>query len=279
MRIFISWSGEASKQVAQALSDWLPDVLQHVRPFMSAADLQPGTRWGPELSRELEQIDFGVCCMTPDNLQRPWIMYEAGALSKKVATGQVVPYLFRVGPSNLEGPLTQFQSVAADREGTLRLVDSIHAGMASNSLTAERLGRAFERWWPSLEAKLAEIAAQPASPPAPELSDKEILKELLLTVRNLQRTPVPMSVALSEYALSAKKRGRLGGLGDNPAEPLYRMLDILQDAVQNSYLIAQYPEFRDLSDVDVVRTFNGMARNKQLEIVSVVDHFASTVKS
>src|SRR3954469_20494730 len=83
-RVFISWSGDTSRQVAEALKDWLPEVIEGIEPWLSTQDLTAGMRWGSELASQLERTDFGVICLTPDNLQAPWILFEAGALAKAV---------------------------------------------------------------------------------------------------------------------------------------------------------------------------------------------------
>src|SRR5215813_14335412 len=89
MKVFISWSGERSKQLAEAIREWLPNVLQFVKPYFTPADIEKGARWASEISKELEQSKIGIIAMTEENLTSPWIMFEAGAISKVVEEGPV----------------------------------------------------------------------------------------------------------------------------------------------------------------------------------------------
>src|SRR4051812_34315853 len=81
MLVFLSWSGQRSKAVAEELERWLRQVIQTVEPWIST-DIDKGLRWGPELSDRLEGSKIGIICLTKDNLDTRWILFEAGALSK-----------------------------------------------------------------------------------------------------------------------------------------------------------------------------------------------------
>jgi TIR domain len=60
MKVFISWSGERSQILAQALREWLPMVLQSVDPWLSQADIEAGERWAEKIAKELEGCNFGI---------------------------------------------------------------------------------------------------------------------------------------------------------------------------------------------------------------------------
>src|SRR5438045_9691418 len=83
MRVFICWSGERSRAVAEALYEWLPLVLQRVEPWMSTNNIEKGSQWRSGLALELENARVGVICLTPENLKSTWLHFEAGALAKK----------------------------------------------------------------------------------------------------------------------------------------------------------------------------------------------------
>src|SRR5690349_15568152 len=99
MEIFISWSGTKSLEVARTLRQWLPRVLQPSKPWMSETDLEKGIRWGTEIGTKLEQMKFGIICLTSENLDSRWINFEAGAISKTVEKTFVCTYLIDLKPT------------------------------------------------------------------------------------------------------------------------------------------------------------------------------------
>ena len=109
MKVFLSWSGETSHRVAIALHRWLPHMLHHIKPFLSSSDIKKGDRWSDALAVELQNAKYSIICVTPYNVNKPWMNFEAGALSKIVGSSFVAPFLFRLDRSGLKGPLLQFQ--------------------------------------------------------------------------------------------------------------------------------------------------------------------------
>lgn len=184
MKVFISWSGDRSRAVAEALRYWLPKVIQAVQPWMSANDIEKGSRWRTGISTELEQSSIGIICLTPENLASPWIHFEAGALSKQQQNTYVCTYLYKVDPVDVRDPLAQFQTTKAEREDTRKLLQSINNARSVEKLSENELNEQFDVWWPKLESRLQSIpATQEAAQPT--RSEKDILEEILRLVRSL----------------------------------------------------------------------------------------------
>lgn len=152
MKIFLSWSGNESKQLAAIFKEWLPNVLQFVEPYMSAKDISLGERWNNSITGNLHESSFGLIFVTPTNINAPWINYEAGALSKTFDS-KVVPILYNADVMILnEGPLKQFQSAKnLEKESIYSLLQSINNANNELKLEEQRLEKAFDMWWKELE--------------------------------------------------------------------------------------------------------------------------------
>lgn len=157
MNLFISWSGPSSQRIAEELSRWIPTVVQAVRPWMSSEDLRAGSRWLTDLAQQLDQADFGILCVTALNLEAPWLLFEAGALSKSLREGCVVPYLIDCHPSQVRGPLAQFQLVSADEKGTRRLIEAIAERDVDCRTRPGAVHEAFTASWPRLASALENV--------------------------------------------------------------------------------------------------------------------------
>lgn len=194
MKIFISWSGSESLKLAKILRDWIPNVIQAVTPYVSAEDIDKGTRWAADISKELDDSLYGIICLTKSNISAPWINFEAGALSKKVDKSKVSPFLFKIKPSEVTGPILQFQHTRSDdKEDILKLMSSINK--QGEFLTEERLNSSFEQWWPMLERELSGVADLESEPkettkPSKQTSNAEIqnLSHIIENLLDISRT-------------------------------------------------------------------------------------------
>ena len=81
MRIFLCWSGERSRVVANALRRWLPTVLEDVQTWMSEKDIAAGRVWDLALMNVLRESRIGLVVATPENSSAPWLNFESGALA------------------------------------------------------------------------------------------------------------------------------------------------------------------------------------------------------
>jgi signal transduction histidine kinase len=149
---------------------------------MSAADVEKGARWSADLAYQLNETKVGVICLTPENLQAPWVLFEAGALSKKLDRSVVCPYLFGLEAAGVSGPLVQFQAAKADKEDTRQLVHTINRTLTARRLPVAQIDRAFDKWWPDLESRLKGIPNLSSAKLA-RRSERDILEEMLELVR------------------------------------------------------------------------------------------------
>lgn len=183
MKVFISWSGERSQTLAQALRDWLPMVLHYAEPWLSHSDIEAGERWANVVAKELETTKFGIICITRDNIASPWILFEAGALAKSMQEGRVIPLLLDIEFKDIAGPLAQFQAKKVEKSGVSDVVTSINQ-FSDAKLADTRLALQFETLWPALEKKVEEIPHS-SSPVRQNRPQHEILEELVSSVRGL----------------------------------------------------------------------------------------------
>ncbi len=193
MNVFISWSGDTSHRVAKVLRDWIPSVIQAVEPYVSSEDIDKGTRWSSDIATELDKSSYGIICLTKQNIHAPWINFEAGALGKSVDKSKVSPFLFRMNPSDVNGPLLQYQSTRHEKDDIYKLMMSINTSCGEQALDNERLSKIFEVWWPNLEQNLKDIPQEVVEQPATKQgtgksADLERFSKIFEELLDLSRT-------------------------------------------------------------------------------------------
>lgn len=168
MNIFICWSGRRSKEVAEALREWLPTVLDGL-VITYSPDIEKGEPWFNSIGLELRQSRAGLVCLTPENLQSDWIHFEAGALFRE--TAKIFPYLYKVTAGEVHGPLSHFQNTEANQGDTKKLMVSIAELMADEAPARESWEAGFTAQWPALDTRLKQIKSLTMSELVPHLGD------------------------------------------------------------------------------------------------------------
>lgn len=200
MKVFISWSGDFSREVAEQLSQWIPSVIQSVEIFFSPDDIGKGENWDNKLSKELNESNFGIICLTPENVAAPWIHFEAGSLAKAVDS-RLSAIMFCVNVSDIKGPLSRFQNTKFEKNDVFKLMQTINVATEA-PLKNEILAYTFDVMWDQLDRAVSPIIKKYQSnfhPKKEETDDREAIQEILSIVRKMSKNFVDTEIAPSQY--------------------------------------------------------------------------------
>lgn len=183
--IFISWSGPRGKAAAEALRTWIPRVIQRARPWMSETDIEKGTQGLLEITKALDAPQIGISCITPESMNAPWLLYEAGALARSIADRSKVCTVLLAGlkPEDVPPPLGQFQATQIDKTEFRKLTSTINNALGQEAVSESNLDPIFDALWPDLEEKLRSAEAL-STDVATKRDPVEMLAELLAIARH-----------------------------------------------------------------------------------------------
>ena len=258
--LFLSWSQIRSKNTALILKDFLSKVLPGLEIFMSENDISKGAKGLDTISKNLEKAIFGVVCLTKENINSPWVNFEAGALSKHVSTDRVSPFLLDVEIADIgAGPLSQFQATFPDKQNVKQLIESI-ADQSNLAHVKRNLSIYFDQFWPDFEKRLSKI---PDSGPdeSPEVSGKvnESERKLNEVTRQLHsimyKLNSPENLLPEKYLVTAMARANNQG--------------------QSATLIFQVDEMR--AKLEEMQKNRKKAYEKFYEIYQVVENIESRI--
>ena len=141
-----------------------------------------------QLFDTLNEAKIGIICLTPRNHEKPWILFEAGAISSKFDESRVLTLLLDgLDVSNLEPPLGLFQATYPTEEGMRSLLWRINLLLAV-SLDREVFEDVFRTYWPQFEKEYTEIIANVSEDgPVIKREEGEKLDEILKSVRSFDK--------------------------------------------------------------------------------------------
>lgn len=186
MKIFVSWSGSRSKAVAEVMSDWIKCVLQATDPWISTKHIERGSLWFSEINEKLRDVSVGIVCLTQENKNKPWILFEAGALAKGLSGSRVCTFLVDLTPADLTDPLAQFNHTHPDERSMWELIKTLNTCLGEKSLEERVLSKIFEVYWPRflVDFEAALLANEPGEIVEPRSPD-DLMTEILENTRML----------------------------------------------------------------------------------------------
>lgn len=252
MKVFVSWSGARSHAVAQVLHEWVTAVIQAARPWLSSEDIQRGAQWFGDIGSQLQESSVGIFCLTQKNKNAPWILFEAGAIAKGVPTNRICTLLIDLDPSDVLGPLAQFNHTKPNYDEMLKLASTLNAALGESRLTDAQLKKSFDAHWSSFESEIKRaIEDNPEDGGVVEKPDPdEMLSEVLSGIRGLNTriSRMERGVALDGMVGDTYKKvaiktvsgfGKSGALSPNEA---YRWVATMSESEKDLLRIALLPD-------------------------------------
>jgi chorismate mutase len=188
MKVFMSWSGARSKATAELLAWWTRCVIQASRPWISTEDIDRGALWFSEINNGLNETAIGIVCLTHENKNNPWILFEAGALAKGLSNSRVCTFLVDLEPKNIQDPLAQFNHTMPTEADMRKLVRTLNSGLGANALEDHILADAFKTYWPQFKERFDELIKDiPQVGTVVERPAGDILGEILENVRGMNQ--------------------------------------------------------------------------------------------
>ena len=214
MKVFISWSGNRSKRVANLIDEWLQCVIQAIEPWISTKHIENGSIWNNEINSTLEEVKVGIVCLSASNHNNPWILFESGALAKGLEKNRVCTFLIDIEPAEVKPPLSQFNHTFPEKESMFKLISMLNGMLEGKQIKPKVLEEIFNTYWPSFDAQFKDILEETSDDHnhIEKRSEEDILYELLTTTRLLHKrmdTIERNSISHSNNLKSEKQGTRL----------------------------------------------------------------------
>ena len=197
MDVFLSWSTERSQKLAKIFNEWITNVLPTVKTYISTEQIGPGDRWSDSIGKGLETNFMGIFFMVEENVDSPWLNFEAGAISKNIEGSKVIPLLHDMKPEQINGPIAQFQAKLINQEPDIfSIVKQINTGINDErKINNEILKKLFDKWYPDFVEEYTKFCNDNPGPIETEdkkssnlLDSEDQIGEILNIVRSLRRS-------------------------------------------------------------------------------------------
>jgi len=213
--IFLSWSGERSKEIAIIFDKFLSDIFGNkVETWISTHSIKPGDNGAVKIDEGLLNSNFGIYFLTEENVESEWIHYELGAIHAAKYNAKnvkiTIPYLLTKNIKFESGcPFNSaIQRTYSDKSGTYEIALKINKTLSDPQ---DNLLQAFEAYWPALNGQLESLRDEETHQyktwklrhicrsGIKSICDKSQYKENFLFEKLINAVASGISVAVNEY--------------------------------------------------------------------------------
>lgn len=206
-KIFISWSGDRSEEIARQLKKSLEEEIfsgTDLTCFVSTIGISSGTNWWNKIKKELKKCKLGILCITDENIKAPWIYFEAGAMTARSVP--TIPILFCCNIRALDGsPIKANQGIDFEKKCQfLKMIDDINREMELLSISTQQLeviaNEAYNKLAEILEPTLGQLKK------TKQITEGHIYPQKVKAIeRNTLYISAPMSSIDDEYYRELRK--------------------------------------------------------------------------
>ena len=290
MKIFVSWSGELSKQIAQILKIWLPRLIQSLDVFYSPDDIEKGDNWDSKISQELSACNYGIVCLTAENTTAPWIHFEAGALAKALEA-RVSALMININPSDIKGPLSRYQATRLEKDDFAQLIESINKALESPLDNAVLLPL-LDALWPTISAefeKAVKSCAASVSKAVKKQPRNDPLEEILQLLRKqnalLSNPEELLPAEYLEYLQKSVLVEARGGASIVPMlfdyiENVIRMIEHCEGSALHVLTVVGFDEIFQILDLYIHQSFSSRAAERYFtRLMDLHEHYVYVLRN
>ncbi|NNP67274.1 toll/interleukin-1 receptor domain-containing protein [Acinetobacter sp. Ac_5812] len=262
MKVFLSWSGDKSKETAELLDSWIRCVLQAVDPWISTKHIGRGALWFTEVADQLQHTTIGIICLTKENLNKPWILFEAGSLARGLTSSRVCTFLVDLQPTDIEPPLSQFNHTLPNKDNMRALIDTLNESLKENKLRDDILETVFETYWPKFETEFGAILKRYSNETLQPVirTEENILLELLETTRTFDKR-----IRNIESSVKNQSTNLRNILSSNQAKR--RIFEMVREGIPKEIIIENLAD-KGISPNFTIKEINEISREMGIDIIN-----------
>ncbi|MCE7057142.1 toll/interleukin-1 receptor domain-containing protein [Algoriphagus sp. AGSA1] len=169
-------------EIAEAFSTLLKRVSAGVLKSFRSSDkkgnqgIEYGVEWYPEIIKNIQGATDVVCLLTPNSVDRPWILFEAGMAKGKLNTPILGVALGLPLTKASSGPFAQFQNCSGDEDSLCKLVFQLVDRIPNSEPDEETIKFHVQKFITSIEEIFTKRKESPENESIVEYNENETPK-------------------------------------------------------------------------------------------------------